>query len=236
MWAMDGVLFHVGRVAKVEGKDKNTERRRAMGARWLLAVAACGELAWAGMVSGACNPELLHKLRDRGFSNEEMLQLCGPPVEGPPTPSRPPDSPPPVPRASQDTPSRLPDKPPPVPRVSQERTNGARMLIRFEDDLAQYIKAHQQHDPGGTRKFTKDYIEKQMQCIAMAGSIVDTFAADLQQEGCQERHHSKKWRLYQCLKGHALERIILLFASEDACRKSREEIQALVETSYEIHR
>ena len=225
-----------------------------MGARWLLAVAACCELAWAGMVSGACNPELLHKLLDRGFSNEEILQLCGHPAEGPPTPSRPPDSPPPVPRASQDppsrppdssptvpreshdTPSRPPDKPPPAPRVSHERTNGARMLIRFEDDLAQYITAHQQRDPGGTRKFTKDYIAQQMQCIAMPGSSVDTFAADLKQEGCQEIHTSKKWRLYQCLKGHTIERIILLFASEDACRKSREETQALVETSYDIHR
>jgi hypothetical protein len=225
-----------------------------MGARWLLAVTACGGLAWAGMVSGACNQELLQKLLDRGFSNEEMLQLCGHPVEGPPTPSRPPDRPPTVPRASQDTPSRPPDRPPTVPResqptpsrppdkppttprMSQESKNGARILIRFEDDIAQYIKAHQQNDPDGTRKFTKAYIEKQMQCIAMAGSIVDTFAAELTQEGCQAIHHGKKWRLYQCLKGHALERIILLFASEDSCRKSREEIQELVETSYDIHR
>ena len=131
---------------------------------------------------------------------------------------------------------RPPDTSPPAPRVSQERTNGARILIRFEDDIAQYITAHQQHDPGRTKKFTKDYIAKQMQCMSMAGSSVDTFAADLHQEGCQEIHTSKKWRLYQCVKGHALARIVLLFASEDACRKSREEIQALVETSYEIHR
>ena len=225
-----------------------------MGARWLLAVTACSGLAWAGMVSGACNPELLHKLLDRGFSNEEMLQLCGPPVEGPPTPRRPPDSPPTAPRASQDSPSRPPDSLPPVPRASQDppsrppdspptapkashaSKNAAKMLIRFEDDLAQYITARQQHDPEGTRQFTQGYIAQQMQCVSLAGSLVDPLAAELKQAGCQERHTSKTWRLYQCLKGKTLESIVLLFASEDACRKSREEIQALVETSYDIHR
>jgi hypothetical protein len=207
-----------------------------MGVRWLLAVTACGGLAWTGMVYGACHPELLQKLLDRGFSNEEMLQLCGHPVEGPPTPSRPPDRPPPVPRESHDTPSRPPDRPSAASRASQERKNGARILIRFEDDLVQYVKAHQQNDPDGTRQFIKGYIAQQMQCVPMAGSLADTFAADLKHEGCQEIHTSKKWRLYQCLKGHAIERSILLFASEDSCRKSREEIQELVETSYEIHR
>ena len=53
-----------------------------MRARWLLAVAACSGLAWVGMVSGACNQELLHKLLDRGFSNEEILHMCGHPPEG----------------------------------------------------------------------------------------------------------------------------------------------------------
>jgi hypothetical protein len=59
---------------------------------------------------------------------------------------------------------------------------------------------------------------------------------DLKQPGCHEVHTSQKWRLYQCLKGASLESIILLFASEDACRKSLEEIQALVETAYDMHR
>src|SRR5262245_41221178 len=45
-------------------------RRCAMGARWLLAMAAYSGLAWAGMVYGACNQELLQKLLDRGFSND----------------------------------------------------------------------------------------------------------------------------------------------------------------------
>src|SRR5262245_23852401 len=118
-----------------------------MGMRWLLAwTVGCG-LAWAGLVSGACHPELLQKLLDRGFTNEEILQLCGHPVEGPPMPSRPPDSPPPAPRASQDPPSRPPDSPSAASRASQERTNGARMVIRFEDDFARYIQAHQTKDP-----------------------------------------------------------------------------------------
>ena len=74
-----------------------------MCARWLLAVAACSGLAWAGMVYGACNQELLHKLLDRGFSNDEILQMCGHPVEVPPTPSRPPDRPPAKSRESQES-------------------------------------------------------------------------------------------------------------------------------------
>src|SRR5215470_8875134 len=117
-----------------------------MRARWLLAVAACSGLAWAGMAYGACNAELLHKLLDRGFSNEEILQLCGHPVDVPPTPSRLPERPPADARESQEskkevpnTPSRPPDSPPPASRESQERKKGARMVIYFEDDIATYI-------------------------------------------------------------------------------------------------
>ena len=120
-----------------------------MRARWLRAVTAGCGLAWAGIVYGACNPELLHKLLDRGFSKEEILQLCGHPLEGPPTPSRP------------------PDKPPPEAKEARERTKGARMIIRFEDDIANYIKEHQQNDPSGTKKFKKLYIEKQINCVSM---------------------------------------------------------------------
>jgi hypothetical protein len=123
-----------------------------------------------------------------------------------------------------------------VPKQSQESQNGARILIRFEKDLENYIKQHQKSDPDGIRNFTKKYINKQMHCMAMAGSTVDTFAEDLKEAGCTEMHHSKKWRFYQCLKGKALERIILLFASEDSCRKSMEAITELVETAYDIHR
>src|SRR5262249_52396571 len=93
-------------------------RRCAMGTRWLLAVAAGWGLSWAGMVYGACNQELLHKLLDRGFSNEEILQMCGHPVDVPPTPSRLPERPPADARESPEsktavpnTPSRPPDKP-----------------------------------------------------------------------------------------------------------------------------
>jgi hypothetical protein len=189
-----------------------------MRARWLLAVAACSGLAWAGMVYGACNQELLHKLLDRGFSNEEILQMCGHPQEGPPTPNHP------------------PDRPPPEARESQEGKKGARMIIRFEDDIANYIKEHQQNDPRGTRKFKKKYIEQQINCISMPGSALDTFSEELKNESCNEVHNSKKMRFYQCTKGNALDRIILLFENDESCRKSTEEIKDLVETAYDTHR
>ena len=189
-----------------------------MCARWLLAVAACSGLVWAGMVYGACNQELLHKLLDRGFSNEEILQMCGHPQEGLTTPSRP------------------PDRPLPESRESQERKQGARMIIRFEDDIANYIKAHQKNDPSGTRKFTKRYIEKQINCISIPGSALDTFSEELKNESCNEVHSSKKMRFYQCIKGDTLERIILLFENDEHCRKSTEAIKELVETAYDTHR
>jgi len=189
-----------------------------MRARLLLAVAACSGLAWAGMVYGACNQELLHKLLDRGFSNEEILQMCGHPVDVP------------------HTPSRLPDRPSPASRESQESKKGARMIIRFEDDIANYIKEHQQNDPGGTMKFKKRYIEKQINCISMPGSALDTFSEELKNESCNEMHSSKKMRFYQCTKGNALDRIILLFENDESCRKSTEEIKDLVETAYDTHR
>jgi hypothetical protein len=44
-----------------------------MGARWLLVVAVYSGLAWAGMVFGACNQELLHK---RNRSGSENLTLA----------------------------------------------------------------------------------------------------------------------------------------------------------------
>lgn len=214
-----------------------------MRARWLLAVAACSGLAWAGMAAGACNPELLHKLLDRGFSKEEILQLCGHPLEGPPTPSRPPDKPPPEAQEAQEskpevpnTPSRPPDRPPRASQESQESKQGARIIIRFEDDIAHYIKAHQQNDPRGTRKFKQRYIEQQIHCISMPGSTLDTSSEELKSEGCTEVHTSKKMRLYQCLKGNALDRIILLFENDASCRKSTEEIKDLVETAYDTHR
>ena len=72
-------------------------------------MAACSGLAWAGMVYGACNQELLHKLLDRGFSNDEILQMCGHPVEVPPTPSRPPDRPPADSRESQESNKEVPN-------------------------------------------------------------------------------------------------------------------------------
>jgi hypothetical protein len=214
-----------------------------MCARWLLAVAACSGLVWAGMVYGACNQELLHKLLDRGFSNEEILQMCGHPQEGLTTPSRPPDRPLPESRESQEskkevpnTPNRPPDRPLPESRESQERKQGARMIIRFEDDIANYIKAHQKNDPSGTRKFTKRYIEKQINCISIPGSALDTFSEELKNESCNEVHSSKKMRFYQCIKGDTLERIILLFENDEHCRKSTEEIKELVETAYDTHR
>jgi hypothetical protein len=170
-----------------------------MGVRWLLAVAACSGLAWADTVSGACNQELLHKLLDRGFSNEEILQMCGHPVEVPHTPSRPPDRPPPDAGQSQEsnkeglyTPSRPPDRPPPDPRESQERKKGAKMIIRFEEDFEKYIKEHQKNDPDGTRKFTKRYIDKQIKCISISGNILDDFSEELNKESCTEVHNSKK--------------------------------------------
>jgi len=214
-----------------------------MGARWRLAVAACCGLAWAGMVYGACNPELLHKLLDRGFSNEEILQMCGHPPEGPTTPSNPLDRSSPEAKESLEskkegltTPSRPPDRPPPASRESQERKKGARMIIRFEDDIAHYIKEHQQNDPSGTRKFKKKYIEKQINCISMPGSALDTLSEALKNDGCYEVHSSKKMRFYQCTKGNALDRIILLFENDEHCRKSTEEIKELVETAYDIPR
>jgi hypothetical protein len=214
-----------------------------MGTRWLLAVAACSGLAWAGMVYGACNQELLHKLLDRGFSNEEILQMCGHPQEGPTTPSRPPDRPPPEARESQEskpevpnTPSRPPDRPPTVSKESQESKQGARIIIRFEDDIANYIKAHQKNDPRGTKKFKQRYIEKQIHCISIPGSTLDTSSEELKNASCNEVHSSKKMRFYQCIKGDALERIILLFENDEHCRKSTEEIKELVETAYDIPR
>jgi hypothetical protein len=195
------------------------------------------------MVSGACNPELLHKLLDRGFSNEEILQMCGHPVEVPHTPSRPPDRPPPESRESQEsnkevptTPSRLPDRPPPESRESQESKKGARVIIRFEEDIAKYIKAHQQNDPGGTMKFKKRYIHKQIKCVSMPGNVLDSFSEELKNEGCSEVHASKKMRFYQCIKGNTIDRIILLFEYDEYCRKSTEEITELVETAYDIPR
>jgi len=214
-----------------------------MGARWLLAVAAGYGLAWAGMVYGACNQELLHKLLDRGFSNNEILQLCGAPIEVPNTPSRPPDRPPPEAKESQEsnkevpnTPSRLPDRPPPEAKESQESKKGARIIVRFEEDLANYIKKHQQNDPHGTMKFKKRYIDKQIKCISIPGSIFDTFSEELKKESCNEVHSSKNMRFYQCTKGNSLDRIILLFENDASCRKSTEEIKDLVETAYDTHR
>ena len=189
-----------------------------MCARWLLAVAACSGLAWAGMVYGACNQELLHKLLDRGFSNDEILQMCGHPVEVPPTPSRP------------------PDRPPPESRESQERKKGARIIIRFEEDIENYIKEHQKNDPGGTMKFKKRYINKQIKCVSIPGSVLDTFSEELKNEGCTEVHNSKKMRFYQCIKGNSIDRIILLFEYDEYCRKSTKEITELVETTYDIPR
>ena len=214
-----------------------------MGVRWLLIVTTCSGLAWAGLVYGACNQELLHKLLDRGFSNEEILQMCGHPVDVPHTPSRLPDRPPADSRESQEskkavpnTPSRPPDRPSPASRESQESKKGARMIIRFEDDIANYIKEHQQNDPGGTMKFKKRYIEKQINCISMPGSALDTFSEELKNESCNEMHSSKKMRFYQCTKGSSLDRIILLFANDEHCRRSTEEIKDLVETAYDIPR
>ena len=110
------------------------------------------------------------------------------------------------------------------------------MIIRFEDDIATYIKEHQQNDPGGTMKFKKRYIAKQINCIALPGSALDTFAEELKNESCNEIHSSKKMRLYQCTKGSALDRIVLLFDNDEHCRKSSEEIKELVETAYDIPR
>jgi hypothetical protein len=162
-----------------------------MRARWLWAVAASCGLTWAGMVYGACNQELLHKLLDRGFSNEEILQMCGHPVEVPHTPSRPPDRPPPDVRESQEsnkegpnTPSRPPDRLPPDARESQERKKGARMINRFEEDIENYIKEHQQNDPSGTMKFKKRYIDKQIKCVSTPGSVLDPLAEELKNGYC----------------------------------------------------
>jgi len=110
------------------------------------------------------------------------------------------------------------------------------MIIRFEDDIAKYIQEHQQHDPDGTLTFTKQYIAQQIHCIAIAGNALETFAEELTHKSCQEVHRSKKMRLYQCLQGHALDSIILLFDNEEHCRKSTEEIQDLVETAYHTYR
>src|SRR5262249_5425215 len=134
------------------------------------------------------------------------------------------------------TPSRPPDGPPPASRESSESKKGARIMIRFEDDIANYIKEHQQNDPSGTREFKKKYIEKQINCISMPGSALDTFAEELKNESCNEVHSSKKMRFYQCTKGSSLDRIILLFANDEHCRRSTEEIKDLVETAYDIPR
>ena len=189
-----------------------------MGARRLLAVAACSGLAWTGMVYGACNQELLQKLLDRGFSNDEILQMCGHPREVPNTPSRP------------------PDRPPTESGESQERKKGARIIIRFEEDIENYIKEHQKNDPSGTMKFKKRYIDKQINCISMSGSALENFSEELKNESCNEVHSSKKMRFYQCTKGKSIDRIILLFENDEHCRKSTEEIKELVETAYDIHR
>jgi hypothetical protein len=189
-----------------------------MRARWLWAVAASCGLTWAGMVYGACNQELLHKLLDRGFSHEEILHMCGHPQEGPTTPNPP------------------PDRPPPEARESPESKKGARMIIRFEEDIEHYIKEHQKNDPSGTRKFTKRYIDKQINCVSTPGSVLDTFSEELKSEGCTEVHTSKKMRFYQCTKDSSLDRIILLFENDEHCRKSTEEIKELVQTAYDIHR
>src|SRR5262249_17774028 len=174
-------------------------RRWTMGARWLLAVAAGYGLAWAGMVYGACDQGLLHKLLDRGFSNDEILQLCGPPIETPHTTSRAPERPPPEAKEAQEshkevphTPSRPPDRPPPEVKEAQESKKGARIIIRFEEDLANYIKEHQQNDPDGTMRFKKRYIDKQINCISTPLSILDTFSEELKRERCYEVHSSKK--------------------------------------------
>jgi hypothetical protein len=214
-----------------------------MGARRLLAVAACSGLAWTGMVYGACNQELLQKLLDRGFSNDEILQMCGHPREVPNTPSRPPDRPPTESGESQErkkevpnTPSRPPDRSPIESRESQERKKGARIIIRFEEDIENYIKEHQKNDPSGTMKFKKRYIDKQINCISMSGSALENFSGELKNESCNEVHSSKKMRFYQCTKGKSIDRIILLFENDEHCRKSTEEIKELVETAYDIHR
>ena len=189
-----------------------------MGARWLLAMAACSGLAWAGMVYGACNQELLQKLLDRGFSNDEILQMCGHPQEVPNTPSRPPD--------------RLPIE----SRESQERKKGARIIIRFEEDIDNYIKEHQKKDPSGTMKFKRRYIDKQINCVSMPESALENFSEELKNESCNEVHGSKKMRFYQCTKGNSIDRIILLFENDEYCRKSTEEIKELVESAYDVHR
>jgi hypothetical protein len=163
-----------------------------------------------------CAP--LQKLLDRGFSNDEILQMCGHPLEVPNTPSRP------------------PDKPPTASRESQERKRGARIIIRFEEDIENYIKEHHKNDPSGTMKFKKRYIDKQINCISIPRSVLDTFSEELKNESCNEVYSSKKMQFYQCTKGNAIDRIILLFEYDEYCRKSTEEIKELVETAYDIHR
>src|SRR4030095_1701607 len=108
---------------------------------------------------------------------------------------RPPDRPPPELKESQEskqevppTPSRPLDKSSPASRESPESPKGARMIVRFEDDIANYIKAHQQKNPGRTRKFKKKYIEKQINCIPMPLEALDTFAEELKNDSCHEVH------------------------------------------------
>jgi hypothetical protein len=189
-----------------------------MGARWLLAVAAYSGLAWAGIVYGACNQELLQKLLDRGFSNDEILQMCGRPLEVPNTPSRP------------------PDRPPTELRESQERKKGARVIIRFEEDIENYIKEHQKNDPSGIMKFKKRYIDKQINCISMPRNVLENFSEELKNESCNEVHSSKKMRFYQCIKGDSIDRVILIFENDEYCRRSTEEIKELAGTAYDIHK
>ena len=85
-------------------------------------------------------------------------------------------------------------------------------------------------------KFKKRYIDKQINCISMPESALETFSEELKNESCNEVYSSKKMRFYQCIKGNSIDRIILLFENDEYCRKSTEEIKELVEAAYDIHR
>jgi len=110
------------------------------------------------------------------------------------------------------------------------------MIIRFEEDIEHYIKEHQKNDPGGTRKFKKRYIDKQINCISIPGNVLDNFSEELKSDSCTEVHASKKMCFYQCAKGNSIERVVLLFENEEYCRKSTKEITELVEAAYDIPR
>ena len=110
------------------------------------------------------------------------------------------------------------------------------MIIRFEEDIANYIKEHQKNDPSSTMKFKKRYIDKQIKCVSLPGNVLDTFAEELKNESCTEVHTGKKMRLYQCKKGNSIDRIILLFENDEYCRKSTKEITELVEAAYDMSR